>query len=360
MVDIETGIPKITSRPAGIVNKTFDDPNAEPEYYIYYQFTPRDTSKVGRFEGQFMVRTPEGVLILPIREKLYINVQDSFVADDLPYESCYVTDFPCCVNGPFTTTTTTECCPCTSTTTISPTTTTTTILTNFNNTEVDYSYISFSREHNPDERDNGYLIETMLESRGRITNPRITSRFWDDNGWWGDQGRTPHCVGYAWAHWLEDGPVGQSGIAPVIQPQIIYEQAQKLDEWPGENYNGTSVRGGVKALQRAGKIRNYYWGFDLNSLVNAVLYYGPVVVGTYWYRGMFYPNRQGYISPTGQIMGGHAYVINGVDTKRQYVRIKNSWGRRWGINGSAYMSFTNMSNLIRQFGEVCIATEIGS
>jgi len=183
MVDIETGIPKITSRPAGIVNKTFDDPNAEPEYYIYYQFTPRDTSKVGRFEGQFMVRTPEGVLILPIREKLYINVQDSFVADDLPYESCYVTDFPCCVNGPFTTTTTTECCPCTSTTTISPTTTTTTILTNFNNTEVDYSYISFSREHNPDERDNGYLIETMLESRGRITNPRITSRFWDDNGW---------------------------------------------------------------------------------------------------------------------------------------------------------------------------------
>ena len=34
MVDIETGIPKITSRPAGIVNKTFDDPNAEPEYYI--------------------------------------------------------------------------------------------------------------------------------------------------------------------------------------------------------------------------------------------------------------------------------------------------------------------------------------
>ena len=159
---------------------------------------------------------------------------------------------------------------------------------------------------------------------------------------------------------MEDGPVGQSGIAPVIKPQIIYEQAQKLDEWTGENYNGTSVRGGVKALQRAGKIRNYYWGFDLNSLVNAVLYYGPVVVGTYWYRGMFYPNRQGYISPTGQIMGGHAYVINGVDTKRQYVRIKNSWGRRWGINGSAYMSFTNMSNLIRQFGEVCIATEIGS
>ena len=30
MVDIETGIPKITSRPAGFVEKTFIEPNAEP------------------------------------------------------------------------------------------------------------------------------------------------------------------------------------------------------------------------------------------------------------------------------------------------------------------------------------------
>lgn len=100
MVNIETGIPKIMSRPAGFVEKTFIDPNAEPEYYLYYQFTNRDTSLVGRYEGQFMLRSSDGVLILPIREKLYINVQDSFIADDLPYESCYVSEFPCCVNGP--------------------------------------------------------------------------------------------------------------------------------------------------------------------------------------------------------------------------------------------------------------------
>jgi hypothetical protein len=140
MVDIATGIPKISSRPAGFVEKVFIDPNAEPEYYIYYQFNNRDTSKVGRFEGQFMLRSPEGVLILPIREKLYINIQESFIADDLEYNSCYVSEFPCCVNGPATTTSTTTPCPScptcppptptplptTTTTTISPTTTTTT------------------------------------------------------------------------------------------------------------------------------------------------------------------------------------------------------------------------------------------
>ena len=44
MVDVDTGIPKIVSRPAGFVEKTFIDPNAEPEYYLYYQFSNRDTS----------------------------------------------------------------------------------------------------------------------------------------------------------------------------------------------------------------------------------------------------------------------------------------------------------------------------
>jgi hypothetical protein len=135
MVDTETGIPKITSRPAGFVEKTFDDPNAETEYYIYYQFSPRDTNKVGRFEGQFMLRSPDGNLILPVREKLYINVQESFIADDLEYTSCYVSDFPCCVNGPYTTTTTTTPCPSCPTCpepTPTPVTTTTTTFTPIN------------------------------------------------------------------------------------------------------------------------------------------------------------------------------------------------------------------------------------
>ena len=140
MVDVETGIPKITSRPGGFVEKTSMDPNAEPEYYIYYQFTSKDTNRVGSYEGQFMLRNDDGVLILPIREKLNINIQDSFIADDLVYDSCYVSEFPCCVNGPFVSTTTTSPCPScptcpeptptpqptTTTTTYNPTTTTTT------------------------------------------------------------------------------------------------------------------------------------------------------------------------------------------------------------------------------------------
>lgn len=110
MTDVETGIPKIVTRPCGFVKRDKLEPNAPDEYYVYYQFNPKDTKKVGRYEGQFLFRNEEGVLILPIRENLYINVQESFIADDLEYESCYVSEFPCCVSTPVqpvTTTTTT-------------------------------------------------------------------------------------------------------------------------------------------------------------------------------------------------------------------------------------------------------------
>ena len=98
MVNIDNGVPKILSVPAGFIIKEFTELNPEPEYYIYYQFKYRDTNQVGRFEGQFMLNTDDGVLIIPIREKLFINVQESFIVDDLPYDSNYVIEFPCCNN----------------------------------------------------------------------------------------------------------------------------------------------------------------------------------------------------------------------------------------------------------------------
>ena len=326
MVDVETGIPKISSKPAGFVEKTSMDPNADPEYYIYYQFTSKDTNRVGRYEGEFMLRNSDGVLILPIREKLNINIQESFIADDLAYDSCYVSEFPCCVNEPIV------------------------LVESVNQT------YQLGRQYVPDERDHKYSINNILTA----APVRITNRYWDDNGWWGNQGNTPQCVGYAWAHLLEDGPVPQSGIAPIIPPRIIYENAQKLDEWVGENYAGTSVRGGVKYLQSVGKVSSYYWGFNLTTLINSVLNLGPVVVGTNWYNGMFYPNRNGLIKISGRIAGGHAYVINGVNTVTRLFRIKNSWGQSWGQSGHAYISFTDMERLIRERGEICFATEIRS
>ena len=92
MIDEATGIPKIVSKPAYIVEVIGDDPNALPEYYVYFKFTARDTNSVGRYVGQFLIKYNngllggiEGNLILPLRDELYINVQESFIIDS-----------PCC------------------------------------------------------------------------------------------------------------------------------------------------------------------------------------------------------------------------------------------------------------------------
>lgn len=80
MVDVETGIPKIVSAPCEIVSLILPA-GAPAEYYIYFKFTARDTNTPGRYEGQFLIKNDEGNLILPIRENLYINVQESFISE---------------------------------------------------------------------------------------------------------------------------------------------------------------------------------------------------------------------------------------------------------------------------------------
>jgi hypothetical protein len=81
MVDVYNGIPKIVSAPCYIVPLIFAEAGAPTEYYIYYQFNERDTNTPGRYQGQFLIKNDEGNLILPIREELFINIQDSFISE---------------------------------------------------------------------------------------------------------------------------------------------------------------------------------------------------------------------------------------------------------------------------------------
>ena len=81
MIDVETGIPKIVSAPAEIVALIMAEDGAPTEYYIYFKFSSRDTNTPGRYQGQFLIKNDEGSLILPIREELYINIQDSFISE---------------------------------------------------------------------------------------------------------------------------------------------------------------------------------------------------------------------------------------------------------------------------------------
>jgi len=204
-----------------------------------------------------------------------------------------------------------------------------------------------------DERDLQYLLPKKIQAP---SSKKQHLKLWESEGWWGDQGTTPECVGYAWAHWLDDQPKHKNLQHPLIPPTTIYLGAQKLDEWKGEQYEGTSVRGGVKYLRIKNKVSKYQWGFTLNSLIGAVFHLGPVVVGTPWYYHMFFPNKTGLIKVGGANLGGHAYLINGIDLNKKRFRIKNSWGKDWGLGGHAWIHFTDMARLIREGGEICYAS----
>ena len=162
-----------------------------------------------------------------------------------------------------------------------------------------------------------------------------------------------NCVGYGWHGLLRAYPHLQRDPMPIP----LYHQAQVNDEFRGEDYEGSSVRGGAKALKLAGKLTNYAWAFDLETVLNWIGTHGPVVLGTDWYDGMMTADATGLVAPSGDLAGGHAYVAIGYDDPSHRLLCQNSWGKDWGVNGRFYMHYEDISALIATNGEACTPTE---
>ncbi len=189
-------------------------------------------------------------------------------------------------------------------------------------------------------------------------------RFWSSGGVL-DQDGTSQCVAYAGYKYLTSGPVLNRH--PAQTPEAIYRECLKVDEWPGEDFDGgTSVRALFKVFQVLGYVDAYSWAFDVESVVAHLISKGPVVMGTNWYTNMFMPhNRTGYLEVSGNLDGGHSYMLCGCDKKRHNpdrttgaVRMVNSWGVKWGQRGRAWITFKDLDRLIKEDGEACVANEI--
>lgn len=209
-----------------------------------------------------------------------------------------------------------------------------------------------------DEASRAFSIRTLLEEAD-VRKPRSYT--------WSvpvklDQGAEGACVGFGWSHELAARPVSVPGISNQFARETIYWEAQKLDDWEGGSYpgalpqyEGTSVLAGAKVVQKMGLIREYRWAFGLDDVRLALGYAGPVVLGLNWYQGMFAPQGDGRIAPTGNKMGGHCILAYSVSERLKIVKLWNSWGGDWWAGGSwCYLTFEDLGRLLDEQGEACV------
>jgi hypothetical protein len=217
------------------------------------------------------------------------------------------------------------------------------------------------RRRVPDLRDHLHLARTRLMQDAIPL--RTTGRWHWKTGPVLDQGDNPHCVAYAFKSLLEASPVRQEGTLTAVQ---LYKRAQELDEWPGTDYEGTSVRGGAKAVQEEGALPEYLWSFDVPTTTVWVLNKSPVVIGIVWPDSMMDPYKDDFLKVEGDLVnaGGHSVIFTGVDTEircpddsRGAYRIQCAWTRKWANNGRAWLPFNGAKILFAEAGEVCMPTE---
>ena len=72
---------------------------------------------------------------------------------------------------------------------------------------------------------------------------------------------------------------------------------------------------------------------------------------------MMEPAANGAGTPTGYRMGGHAWLINGVNLKARLFFCVNSWGEQWGKGGKFVVTFGDMEKLLADAGEACFFRE---
>lgn len=185
-----------------------------------------------------------------------------------------------------------------------------------------------------------------------------------------DQGQEGACTGFGLAtvaNYLLRRRKVVSDPNPV-SPRMLYEMAKRYDEWPGEQYSGSSARGAMKGWHKHGVCGHDCWPYnakrtdrrltderttdalrrplgayyrvnhkDLVAMHSAMAEVGVLYATAAVHRGWEDIDDEGLIPLSGEMLGGHAFALVAYD--RRGFWIQNSWGPDWGKNGFALISY---------------------
>ena len=149
--------------------------------------------------------------------------------------------------------------------------------------------------------------------------------------------------------------------------RMLYEMARRYDEWQGENYEGSSIRGAMKGWSRHGVCTWGDWPYStrskgrltperqraalnhplgayyrvrhlyLNNMQAALAEAGILYASASVHRGWQQVGSDGIIPYSTEGIGGHAFAIVGYDHRGFWVQ--NSWGPRWGNKGFCHIGY---------------------
>jgi hypothetical protein len=185
-----------------------------------------------------------------------------------------------------------------------------------------------------------------------------------------DQGQERSCTGFGLAtvaHYLLRRRPIDADKRPV-SPRMLYEMAKRYDEFPGENYQGSTARGAMKGWHKHGVCSEALWPYiagddrcaltaarardalrrplgayfrvdakDLAEMHCAIAEVGILYVTAHVHDGWHEVSPQGFIPWSKDVIGAHAFAIVGYDEDGFW--LQNSKGRTWGLDGFAHLSY---------------------
>lgn len=187
-----------------------------------------------------------------------------------------------------------------------------------------------------------------------------------------DQGQVGSCTGNAMAQLLNcrlfASCRGNKLSLTEADALKLYSLATHLDGFGPQQYyppndDGSSGLGVAKAAVQLGYVDTYLHAFTFQQ-VKAAIQTQPLITGTSWTNPMFHPDpATGFITvgPLNDqtVVGGHEYLIQGIDYEKEAVIMLNSWGTGWGgyaglKPGQARISFSDYQSLLSDSGDVVV------
>ncbi len=185
-----------------------------------------------------------------------------------------------------------------------------------------------------------------------------------------DQGQEGACTGFGLAT-VANYLLRRRRVVPdpiPVSPRMLYEMARRYDEWPGENYSGSSARGAMKGWHKHGLCEEKVWPYklkrndqglnelrtsdafkrplgayyrvnhkDLISMHSAMAEVGILYATSAVHMGWRNVGKDGIVHYNSTVIGGHAFAIVAYDSRGFW--IQNSWGNDWGHEGFALVSY---------------------